>query len=256
MGNDVRISGAVDRVLRLLLLLRETDAMSVTDAATALDVSPPTAYRLLAALKQHDLAVQGPDRRYQPGPNLMPAHGHAHSLESARRLLLPVLIGLQSALNETVNLWCLEGIYVRNLDGIESTEPLAIRVKAWDRVPAYCSAAGKALLAGMTNQEVERMHANGLPQWRTQRIISMTALKRHLHTIRQQGYATNLEEAVQGINGIGVALRTHPGAPSIGLSCGVPSIRFTPERRKEIIAELIEAAEEMSELLSQPVSSD
>ena len=47
-----------------------------------------------------------------------------------------------------------------------------------------------------------------------------------------------------------------PGAPSIGLSCGVPSIRFTPERRKEIIAELIEAAEEMSELLSQPVSSD
>lgn len=250
MRNTETPLSSVDRALKLILLLRDRGSLSVTEAATELDVTPPTAYRLLAALKNQDFAVQDPNRRYRPGPNLASQTSTLLSPRTLRRLLRPQLAAVQSKLDETVNLWILEGVYVRNFDGIESTEELAVRVNAFDRVPAYRSAAGKALLAALTNREVEQMHVQGLPKWRAERATSITALKRHLHTVRQHGYATNVEEASQGVCGVGVAVHSPDGSAIVALSCGVPSTRFSPSRRKEIAAALTEAAKTMSGILA------
>ncbi len=224
MRNSNAPLSSVDRALRLILLLRERESLSVTEAAAELDVTPPTAYRLLTSLKNQQFAAQDPNRRYRPGVNLASDSRTLLSPHVLRKLLRPQLAAAQSQLNETVNLWILEGIYMRNFDGIESSEELAIRVNAYDRIPAYCSAAGKALLAALTNQEVEQMHVHGLPKWRSERITSITALKRHLHTVRQHGYATNIEEASQGVCGVGVAVHSPDGSAIVALSCGVPRI--------------------------------
>jgi DNA-binding IclR family transcriptional regulator len=250
MRNSEAPLSSVDRALRLILLLREQGSLSVTEAASALEVTPPTAYRLLTALKNQQFATQDPNRRYRPGANLASQTSTLLSPRTLRRLLRPQLTAVQSQLNETVNLWILEGIYVRNFDGIESTEELAVRVNAYDRIPAYRSAAGKALLAALTNREVEQMHAQGLPKWRSERVTSIAALKRHLHTVRQHGYATNLEEASQGVCGVGVAVHSPDGSAIVALSSGVPSTRFSPARRKEIAAALMEAAQAMSGVLA------
>lgn len=250
MRNTETPLASVDRALRLILLLRERGSLSVTEAASELEVTPPTAYRLLTALKNQDFAMQDPSRRYRPGTNLASQTSTLLSPRTLRRLLRPHLAAVQEGLNETVNLWILEGIYVRNLDGIESTEELAVRVNAFDRIPAYRSAAGKALLAALTNREVEQMHAQGLPKWRSERVTSIAALKRHLHTVRQHGFATNLEEAAQGVCGVGVAVYSPDGSAIVALSSGVPSTRFSPSRRKEISAALIDSAAAMSAVLA------
>lgn len=248
MRNPVPTVSSVDRALRLLLLLRDRGSLSVTEAASEIGVTPPTAYRLLAALRGQGFAIQDRERRYRPGPNFTPVQNKLLSASELRRVLRPHLAAVQSRLNETVNLWILEGIYVRNFDGIESSEELAVRVDAYDRVPAYCSAAGKALLAGHTNQEVEQMHVHGLPKWRSTRFTSMAALKRHLHTVRQHGYATNLEEAIQGVCGVGVAVQSPDGSAIVAVSCGVPGARFSPARRREIADVLLEASSSMGEI--------
>lgn len=162
------------------------------------------------------------------------------------------LIALQAQLNETVNLWVLEGVLVRNLDGIESTEALAIRVNAWDRVPAYISAAGKALLACLSDEEVRRMHGNRLPPWPSSHIPSMSALLDHLARVRRRGYATNMEEVAQGVFGVAVALRTPEGEPIAALSTGVPGVRFSRSRGEQIARLLIASATEMMQQLPSP----
>lgn len=252
MRNDKPPLASVDRALRLVLVLRGGGPISVSDAAAALDISAPTAYRLLAALCRRGFAVQDPDRRYRAGPNAAPARSAAYPADELRRALRPSLAAVQAKLNETVHLWVLEGVLVRNLDGIESGEALAIRVNAWDRVPAYCSAAGKALLACLSNAEVERMHGNGLPGWRARRITSVTALKRHLRTVRRRGYATKMEEAAQGVYGIGVAVRAPDAQPVAGLSCGIPGVRFSRSRGERIAADLLATAAEMTASLAKP----
>lgn len=249
MRNSDSTLSSVDRALKLILLLRDRGSVSVTEAAAELEVSPPTAYRLLTALKNQQFAKQDPNRRYRPGPNLTAHGGTLLSARTLRRMLRPRLASVQSRLNETVNLWILEGINVRNFDGIESTQELAVRVNAYDRIPAYRSAAGKALLSALTNQEVEQMHGHGLPKWRSEEVMSLESLKRHLHTVRQQGYATNIEEASQGVCGVAAPVRSPDGSAIVALSSGVPSIRFSPARRKEIAEVLIEAADGMSDVL-------
>lgn len=255
MGNKEVPLASVDRALRLILLLRKRGSLSVSEAAAELDVTPPTAYRLLAALKKHDFAAQDPNRRYREGSNLISHTTTLLSPRMLRKLLRPELIAAQAQLNETVNLWILEGMYVRNFDGIESNQELAVRVNAYDRIPAYCSAAGKALLAGLTNQEVEQMHFQGLPKWRSQRVTNMSELKRVLQTARQVGYATNLQEASQGVCGVGVAIHSPDGSALVAMSCGVPSTRFSAQRRKEIAAVLQSSAQKMAEILknSEPI---
>lgn len=246
MRNSETPLSSVDRALRLILLLREQGSLSVTEAATALEVTPPTAYRLLTALKNQQFAAQDPNRRYRPGPNLASDSRTLLSPRVLRKLLRPQLAATQDMIHETVNLWILEGIHVRNFDGIDSPQELSVRASAYDRVPAYCSAAGKALLAALTNQEVEQMHAHGLPKWRSERVTSIAALKRHLHTVRQHGYATNIEEAMQGVCGIGVAVRSPDGSAIVALSAAIPSARFSPQQRKGIAEVLMDSAQAMS----------
>lgn len=250
MRNSEAPLSSVDRALRLILLLRERGSLSVTEAAVELDVTPPTAYRLLTSLKNQQFAAQDPNRRYRPGPNLASESRTLLSPRVLRKLLRPLLAATQAQVHETVNLWILEGIYVRNFDGIDSPQELSVRASAYDRVPAYCSAAGKSLLAALTNQEVEQMHVHGLPKWRSERVTSIAALKRHLHTVRQHGYATNIEEAMQGVCGIGVAVHSPDGSAIVALSGAIPSARFSQSRRKEIADILMESAQAMSAKLA------
>lgn len=239
---------SVDRALDLLVLLRE-GPIGVAQAADRIEVSRPTASRLLATLGRHGFAVQGPDRRYRPGEQLIGSSASSVSRNELRTVLRPSLVAVHERLGETVNLWLLEGVFVRNLDGIETSELLSISASARDRVPAYCSAAGKAMLATYSNHEVERMHANGLPPWRSHRPNGIQGLKRHLQTVRSRGYATNLEESSQGVFGVGVAVLGLDGVAVAGIGCGVPAVRYSAVRGREIAADLKSAATDMSEVI-------
>ncbi|WP_226823660.1 helix-turn-helix domain-containing protein [Brevibacterium aurantiacum] len=79
--------GSVDNALRLLQTLRDTGAVSITDAAADLQVSPSTAHRLLSMLVYRGFAVQDESRIYHPGPGIV-ANVEA---QSAHRSLLQIL---------------------------------------------------------------------------------------------------------------------------------------------------------------------
>ena len=97
-NTDVPLS-SVDRALRLILLLRERGSLSVTEAAAELEVTPPTAYRLLTALKNQQFATQDPNRRYRQGINLASQTSTLLYPRTLRRLRRPQLAAVQSLLN-------------------------------------------------------------------------------------------------------------------------------------------------------------
>lgn len=249
MRNESPTHATVDRTLNLLLLLRDGEAVSVTNAAEHLGVSASTAHRLLTAFRERGFATQTPDRRYAAGPNLETSRSRRSSFE-VRDALRPDLIAVQAALDETVNLWVLEGLFVRNLDGVESRQALAIRVNAWDRVPASGSAAGKALLARFDGGEIDRMHrAQFAERHASARFPTIEHLIGDLRRVRELGFATNLEEVEIGVCGVGVAVETPADEVAIAVSCGVPSVRFDDRRCRSIARTLRAAAERMGAVL-------
>lgn len=245
MRNTESSKGAVDRALELLIRLRE-GPIGVAEAADEFSVSRPTASRLLATMKRHGFALQDSDRRYRAGPMLDAGEQVRMTRYDLRGILHPSLAALHARINETVNIWVLDGVHVNNIDGIEADELLSIRANAWGRVPAYCSAAGKAILATFPPAAIDEMHVNGLPPWRGQESVTLPGLKRHLQTVRRRGFATNLEEASQGVFGVGVAVRTSGGTTVAGLGCGIPAVRYSSARGQMIAEALSDAAAEMT----------
>lgn len=234
---------SVDRALALLTALRQGDVLSVTDAATALGVAPSTAHRLLSSLVFRDYAVQDRDRRYRLGPALVEQRTEPLTLSRVRSLAHPALEKLHEEVGETVQVMVRHGRNIRFLDGVECELPLRVGVRVGDEMPAHCSAGGKAILAAMTAAELDRLYAQGLPDWPTARYRDLPSLKRHLSRIRQQGYGANFEETEQGVSGIGVAVHDNLERPVAAFTVAVPSSRFAREQAASMRDALMRAAD-------------
>ena len=150
---------SVDRALRLLLLVAQRSRVRLSEASEALGVAPSTAHRLLAMLVFHDLVRQEDRHAYVPGPALATIARAVVQEADLRELARPILEDLAATADETVHLSALDGRMVRYLDAVESTRALRVTARTGRTVPAHYAAAGKALLAALTPNQVERMLA-------------------------------------------------------------------------------------------------
>jgi DNA-binding IclR family transcriptional regulator len=233
---------SVDRALRLALVLRSGEVLSVAGAARLLGVAPSTAHRLLNALVHRGFAVQGRDRSYAAGPVFVGRPAEVPH-ETLRQAAIPVLQELGQRVHETVQIMVLSGNSVRFLDGVEAAERnLRIGARRNALMPAYCSAGGKAILATLTNPELEALYRGGLTPWPTARFTTMTALKRNLATVRAVGYGTSVEETEQGVRGLGVVVEGPDGQVIGAITAAVPSVRFRTEETAGIVEALHDAA--------------
>jgi len=64
------------------------------------------------------------------------------------------------------------------------------------------------------------------------------ALVSELRTIRERGYAENIEESESGVCAVGMCVRDAAGEAVAALSVSAPSVRYTPERAKLFVREL------------------
>lgn len=197
---------SVHRALELLKILHDGQTLSVTAAATALNVSPATAYRLLSTLRVQGFAMQVADRSYRAVARV--AHGERAcvTVGDLGDAVTPIARSVADALGETVLVWARRG-HLLNLIRVEEAQRIdAVLGERFDRFPAYATASGRVLLSELTNREVEDVHRSGLMPWRDSKITSLNTLKRRLSVIRREGFDTTYEEAIQGTAGLAVAV--------------------------------------------------
>lgn len=105
-----------------------------------------------------------------------------------------------------------------------------IASEAGYRVPIYCSALGKAILAFTTESQREHLLKAVQPKRLTEHTITDKAhLCQDLSLARERGYAVSNEELRIGIVGIGAPLRDATGNVVAAISVTVPKERFSPE---------------------------
>lgn len=211
-------------------MLNNGQRISVSEAAPLLGVAPSTAHRLLSTLVHRGFAVQDGERRYVLGPALVRRDVPAHSVSELRTLVRPALEALHREIDETVQLMVRDGEFIVFIDGIDDqSRTLRVVMRLGDRMPAYCSAGGKALLAELTNRDIERIYPTGLTPWPTSRFSTVGALVRHLTGVRRAGYGTSKEETEQGVIGFGVAIHDGAGQAVAALTTAIPSVRHRRE---------------------------
>jgi len=234
MGNRTGHLESVDAALRLLQLLGRAGQLRVTEAADELGVAPSTAHRLLSTLRYRGFAVQAGDRTYRPGPAFTElAASHASSIDLCA-VARPHLEWLRTTLDETSHLVVLIGHDVHFIASAEARQPLRVGSRVGAALPAHRTSGGKALLAALPGDEIERLYpvsesGNGLLTTAERAI-----LMRELGKTRRRGYGINVGESERGIAAVGVLVRGYDGRPLAAVSVSVPAVRFSAGRVKEL----------------------
>jgi DNA-binding IclR family transcriptional regulator len=243
---------SVDNALQLLQLVGERRMLRVAEAADELGVARSTAHRLLGALRQRGFVTQDrPNGPYRAGRALNEAGLAAIGRIDIRRVARPVLEQLREATRETVSLLLLEGNDVRFVDCVEG--PQAVRVGSRSGIvsPAHCTSGGKAILATLSAAELARRYPNRALQVCTANSLrSWAQFQTELATIREAGFAVNLEESESGVSAVGIAIPDLMGAPLAALAVAVPTSRMPTVADGEAIAPLLKSAcDAITELL-------
>jgi IclR family transcriptional regulator, acetate operon repressor len=225
---------SVDNALRLIVLLRERGSVRLAEVADALETSRSTAHRLLAMLEYHGFARQDAETRlYEPGPGVV----------DLRALARPSLERLCEEVGETVHLVGLRDASVVFLDSVETSHGLRVGSRVGVAMPAHCTAGGKALLAQLTREELERLHAGRKLERMTSRsLTSPSKLRAELELVRRRGYATNSGESENGVAAVAVAIPGRPGDRRAAITVSAPADRLSERRVPEIARAATRAA--------------
>src|SRR5580693_5089732 len=199
---------SVDNALKVLLLLGERNELRLTDVAEYLHVATSTAHRLLAMLQYRGFMRQDPRTKlYLPGTALTGVAFSILQRYDVRGVLHPFVESLNLELAETVHLAVLDGTTVRFIDAIESPQATRVASRLGKMMPANCTSTGKALLAELPVEDLERLYpAEELPGLTPNSISTRSALEQELAEVRRRGYATSSQESEDGVCSVAVAL--------------------------------------------------
>src|SRR5436309_3910107 len=120
-------------------------------------------------------------------------------------------------------------VYIERQDASRRRSEPHVVTDIGSRLPAYCTSLGKAMLAFIPDDEVDRLYdMPGMLASRTKNTITTLArLKSELAAIRRRGYAVDPEETTAGIVCLGTPILGADGRPEAaislaGLSAGMP----------------------------------
>jgi IclR family transcriptional regulator, acetate operon repressor len=199
-------------VQKAMTLLRATathpDGASVSALARAAGLPRATALRLIQTMESEGLLLRVPEAdRVLLGPELIRLAREVDMGTVLRELAGPRLGELSEELRETVTLSVaapdggLDLVY--QVDGPQHLVP-----RSWlgKRFPLHASSSGKVLLSTYDRERLERFLRGALPGLTPSTIMTPRALRRELKQVREQGYATTVDEMEEGLAGVSVGI--------------------------------------------------
>jgi len=251
-------SQSLVRGLNLLeRLSAHPEGLALSDIAEQADLAPSTTHRLLQALQSQGFITQDDDigvwkidvKTFRIGNSFL----EARDFVAASR---PYLRRLTYLTGETANLGVRDGATAVFLAQSESPQMMRMITRLGSRAPLHASGVGKALMAWLPDDELDRVLAERGLERVTENTLSTPAdLRRAMAEIRQRGYACDIEEHAIGLHCVAACLHDELGTPLGAISVSGPVARI-PDARLAELGELIrETAAEITALMGGKVPS-
>jgi len=242
MSESIR---AVERALDVLLCFtNQTSELTMSQISELIGINKSTVHRLLSTLEGKRFVERDPSTGvYRPGLRLLQMASLAMEQNSLRRLAAPFLQDLCNQYRENVNLALLDGADVIYVDVIEGSQRVKLAAVPGQRLPAFCTASGKAILAFLSEDHVKHVLERGMPGYTQATITSPEEFLENVHEIRRRGFAISEQEFEDGINAIAAPICNQPIA---SISIAGPAYRLTRERMLEIGPKLLVTAKNIA----------
>lgn len=234
------------------LFTTENPEWGVSEVASTIDVPRSSAHALLASLVDIGLLQCRARGRYRIGWRVIELGQALRGTLDVRSCAAPVIDRLVEKYGETTHLAVMERGRVLYVDKVVGTHNITVQgAQVGTRLDAYCTAVGKVLLAQLHDAELRRFLATTTLRRRTATTITdPEALVDALRTVRRNGCAVDLGEAVADVDCVAAPVRDEMGQVVAAVSMSVPSMRFAVNR-PELQRAVIGAANEVTRALAE-----
>lgn len=199
---------SVIRAFNLLELISKEQPVHLSELARKAGLKKTTVARLTDTLAVTGMIDQDPlDKTFALTIRAVELGSRVLNKLNVRRLGRPLVENFVSKYGVSVLVGVLDRNEVIYIDKLTAHEVFRISMTVGERVPAYCSASGKAMLAFLdpvTRGDI--LMEVPLARITNHTITDIADLEENLATTRKWGYALDLEERIDGVVSVGAPI--------------------------------------------------
>jgi IclR family acetate operon transcriptional repressor len=251
---------SVARAMRLVQIVADgpAEGLPLSELARALRTSKSTTLSLARTLTAFGMLRDlPPGPRYTLGTGLIRLGDIARGQLPLGDVCRPLLAELSDLTKMTSRLAiCDDGfpVFIERVDGPGSVR---FHTPLGQREMPHSSAAGKAILATMTGEQVRTVCSQaGLPRRTSHTITDLASLRENLALVRSNGFALDDEEDAEGVFCLGAAFFGHNGTVAGAVSVTGIKGDLPAWRVNELGQAVRRAADRVSGLLGGPSYAD
>ena len=247
-----RTINSVTNACRLIEYLQHFEEGSVTELAEETGLTPGTVHTYLATLREENYVMKD-GSSYRLGPKLLTLGEYVrnHSdIYRAAKSQIEVLTeetgeGAHLIVEHDGQLFALYERFGQEAVGVDYHE----RKREQPLNHLHCTAAGKAILSGLSEERVrEILDRRGMPEKTDHTITDVETLLEELDEIEERGYAFTDEEQIVGIRAVGAPIALSNGETVGAVAVSGPTARLKDEEFRESLPELVVKAANISEV--------
>jgi len=242
---DRGVVRSVERALSLLKLFDfDHKTLSLNELMAGSGLPKTTVVRLIASLETEGFLIKSPSSAgYKLGMTLFRLGNIVGADMELSVVSMPVLQELAQKTHETVEVNIFQEDARVCIAKIESDQALRHVVPVGRMLPLHRGASGKMLLAYQdetTRKRILATNAESLGK-------TLQEAEDELAQIRKQGYSVSQNDRVQGSSAVSAPIFDRSGKVIAGFTISGASVRFTPEKIKDIVALTREGAGRISQ---------
>ena len=216
------------------VLAAGADGVRVADLCRSTGLGRAPVYRLLATLQEAGYVAAAERFRYAPGPRL--ARPAAAPLPNWSVRLQPVLERVSAACGDAAFAIVREGPLSCCIARQVGSHPLQVLViQVGTRQPLGVGAAGLALLAALSDAEVESIMAANVAELGNYGGMTPERMRLLVRATRERGWSVIGNHATRNVLAVGMAVRNRQGEPVAAISVASTQARM-PRERQQLIA--------------------
>jgi len=256
MPDDSKPGSTIKSLVKSLRLLKlfspQRNLWTVEDMVSALGYHKSSVQRILATLEKEGFLSKVTPRRseFRLGPDILFLGNVAEMSMDLRSVARPIMLDLVHRTRETCYLCVADQGRCLYIDKADCSQPIRIIHQVGQRSPMHCTGVGKALMSGMTDEDVDRLiETRGLKAHTRHTTTDPKQLKRELEAVRSRGIALDNEELDLGVKCVAAPIKDRAGTVVAAISLSGPAQRFTAAAIRGFEKEIKQAVMEISRTL-------
>lgn len=202
---------ATETTLTIIEELNYLGSAGITELADRIGITKSAVHNHLSTLQEHGY-VKKSDNKYQIGLKFLDIGGNAKSRNELYRTAKSTIEKLEIQTNAMFRLLTEDEGRGVILYQSERSRSVSEKSHIGQRPPLHSTAGGKAILAASPQQRIERIvERYGIQAVTENTVTDRDELFGELERIRERAYATEEEEWLPGIRGVGTALTDENG---------------------------------------------